>query len=352
IPVLVSHNWGDWNVKQEEAWNLFRALENSPKKVLYMGTRWENHGTPGGDYAKHVEMWMDHYLKGLDNGIDRLPSVVSQTSDYEGALGFKKGMPKTKPVELIAQESFTDDKYNWKLLPTEPVFFPGAPIGVAEFPSGGINTESHMNHHSRNKHDWFWFETPMLKRDVRIFGTPKVELWSTIYRTWISLTPVLVDVDPSAHLAVGNNHTTYCDPNAIQAGDTNQCTEPVVGVTRGFLDSRYRNGLHKEVEVTPGKSFDSTIVMKPQDYVFRKGHIIGLQIATEILEWHVPKAPAPCAAPDPNDPDQCATFRIDWTEGQTRLLLPIVDAPRDLGDLFDLMHQHDDECVLVPPVCP
>jgi predicted acyl esterase len=151
-------------------------------------------------------------------------------------------------------------------------------------------------------------------------------------------------MDPSAHLAVGNQHTPYCDPNQVQAGDTNQCTESVVGVTRGLLDSRYRNGLDKEVDVTPGESFKSTVVMKPQDYVFRKGHVIGLQIATEILEWHVPKAPAPCegidpANVDPNNPTAqagCAYFRIDWEDANTRLVLPVVGAPKNLMDLFDL----------------
>jgi X-Pro dipeptidyl-peptidase len=340
IPVLVSHNWGDWNVKQEEAWNLFNALTNTPKKVLYMGTRWHNHGTPGGQYQKHVEMWMDHYLKGVDNGIEKLPSVISQTSDYDGALGFKKGAPKVRNIDLIAQEAFLADEYSWKLLPTDPIFFPGAPPGVAAFPSAGANTESHMNHHARSHHDWWWFESPALAKDVRIFGTPKVQVWSTIYRRYITITPVLVDIDPAAHLTVGNQHTTYCDPAAVQEGDTNQCTEAVVGVTRGFLDSRYRKGLDQEVEVTPGESFGATVVMKPQDYVFRKGHILGLQIATELLEWHVPKAMAPCEV-DPNTvtvtPDACALFHIDWEKSQTRLTLPIVNGPKNPMDLFDIM---------------
>jgi hypothetical protein len=93
--------------------------------------------------------------------------------------------------------------------------------------------------------------------------------------------------------------------------------------------------------------------MKPQDYVFRKGHVIGLQIATEILEWHVPKAPAACEPADPTKPDDCAMFTVDWADGQTRLVLPIVDAPRDPNDLFHMVHDHDeDECSVVEPVCP
>ncbi|MDQ3915170.1 MAG: CocE/NonD family hydrolase [Actinomycetota bacterium] len=347
IPVLVSHNWGDWNVKQEEAWNLYRALTSSPKKVLYMGTRWHNHGTPGGDYDKHVDMWMDHYLKGVDNGIDKLPSVISQTSDYEGPLGFKKGMPKTKPVELIAQEAFLGGQYNWSLLPTDPIFFPGTAPTTARFPSANINTESHANHHSRSNHDWFWFESPVLKKDTRIFGEIKLRIWSTVHRRYITVTPSVSDIDPATHVAVGNNHVAGCTPEGA-TGDSNECTEALVSVTRGFLDSRYRNGLDKEVDLKPGKSTGMTVVMKPQDYTFRAGHQIGLQVATEILEWHLPKPISDCAgfdpaAIDPNSPQApaCAYFKIDWEKSQTKLILPVVNAPKDPSDLFDLMAGHD-----------
>ena len=345
IPVLVSHNWGDWNVKQEEAWNLYNALSNSPKKVLYMGTRWHNHGVPGGAYQKHVDMWMDHYLKGVDNGIDKLPAVISQTSDSEGPLGFKKGMPKTKPVELIAQEAFLGGQYNWALLPTDPIFFPGTQPTTAKFPSAGINTESHANHHGRSNHDWFWFESPVLAKDTRSFGEIKLRIWSTVHRKYITVTPSVVDIDPAKHVAVGNNHVASCEPEGVQE-DENDCTEGLVSVTRGFLDSRYRNGLDKEVDLEPGKSTGMTVVMKPQDYVFREGHQIALQVATEIIEWHLPKPIAGCevdpATVDPNAPDAaCAYFRIDWEKAKTRLILPVVNAPKDPADLFHVAgHQH------------
>jgi X-Pro dipeptidyl-peptidase len=353
IPVLISHNWGDWNVKQEEAWNLFRALRNSPKKVLYMGTRWHNHGTPGGDYDKHVDMWMDHYLKGVDNGIEKLPSVISQTSDYEGPLGFKKGMPKTRPVELIAQEAFLGGGYQWALLPTDPIFFPGTTPATAKFPSAGINTESHANHHARDNHDWFWFESPILKRDTRIFGEIKLRIWSTVYRKHITVTPVVVDVNPAAHTRVGQTHVSNCTPEGV-AADTNECTETLVGVTRGFLDTRYRNGLDKEVDLEPGKSTGMTVVLKPQDYTFRAGHQIGLQVSTEILEWHLPKVPAPCESVDPSEFDPngeprteveeqaaCGFFQVDWEKAKTRLILPVVNGPRNPNDLFDMAAGHD-----------
>ena len=38
IPVLVAHNWGDYNVKQSEGWNWFHALTSRPSACCTWGT--------------------------------------------------------------------------------------------------------------------------------------------------------------------------------------------------------------------------------------------------------------------------------------------------------------------------
>ena len=350
IPVLVSHNWGDWNVKQEEGWNFFHALKNSSKRVMYFGTRWEGHGTPSdAEYGQTISAWFDHYLMGIDNGIEKLPSIISQTSDYDGAGKWFRGKPKVTNIALVAQESVVTSTtdYKWKLLPSKPnlnalTVFGGQPT-VAKFPSAGINTESHALHHGRSNHDWFWFESPPLKRDMRIFGSPKVQVWSHVWRKWVTVTPSIADVDPEGHQTVGNQHVANCPPT-----EGAKCGQALVAVTRGWLDSRYRNGLAKQVELTPGKPFGLTIVAKPQDYTFKAGHVVGLNIQTEINEWSLPKQYPGCdRAPEPPPPagsstaEDCTNFYIDWKEAKTRLILPVVDAPRDLMDLFDLGgHDH------------
>ena len=333
IPVLISHNWGDWNVKQEEAFKMFHAIKNSPKKVLYMGNRYEGHGTPGGAYDKTVDAWFDHYLLGKDNGIEKMPQVVSQPADMDGPRKFIAGdYPFTMPITLYAQEApkLDPSDYEWTLLP-EPPNKNSLLKNVAQFASAGVNTESHANHHSRNNHDWFWFESPPLARDTRIFGSIKVKVWSTIYRDWITFTPTIVDVDPGCHLAVAGQHL----------GDPQCLNDPELGrrlhsVTRGWLDSRYRKGLHKQVLVEPGKSFGTTIVEKPQDYVFQKGHQIGLNIQTEINEWSLPKAFPGCGGVDPG----CAYLKIDWLEGKTKIILPVVMGKQHHMDLFSGGHGH------------
>ena len=327
IPVLISHNWGDWNVKQEEAINFYKALKHSRNKKLFMGTRWEGHGTPGGKYDLAVREWFDHYLMGKKNGAQNMPNVTSQMADHEGTQTWYSGKwPNTTNIKLIAQETpkTNPNDYQWKLLPMKPMTTGFKAPSKAEFISSGANSESHAAHHGRLNHEWFWFETPYLRKDVRIFGQIKLQIWSTVYRKWVTMTPSIIDVDPSEHVMVGSTHVGATDPKAL------------VGVTRGFLDSRYRRSLKKTKPVKPGRPFKMTVKTKPQDYTFDAGHYIGLNVQTEINEWATPKIYPGCESTD----QSCAYVRINWENAKTRLILPVVNAPKNPMKLFDLTGHH------------
>ena len=309
IPVLVAHNWGDWNVKQEEAFNLYRALDNARSRKLFIGTRWEGHGTPGGDYDRTVTRWFDHYLMGEANGITRSPRVHSEMSNYDGATSWYEGnIPSTERLVLHAQHRGTaaEDDYEWRLLTRMPR---GEGGPAARFVSTGTVTETAVNAAPRSNAGWMYFESPRLARDLRIFGSPRVKIWSRVERSWITYTPTLVDIDPAARVGVAGQQVTSDGKG-------------VVSVTRGWLDSRYRNGLDRQQNVAPGKPFGMTVVQKPQDYTFKKGHSIGLSIQTEIAEWATPKPYAGCASV------ACNTVTLDWRSGRTKLVLPVVGGAR------------------------
>jgi X-Pro dipeptidyl-peptidase len=238
IPVLVAHNWGDWNVKQEGI-NLYRALTGSSNRKLYMGTRWTGHGTPGGDFQRTVDEWFDHYLLGVSNGIERMPDVHSEMSTYDGPVGWYAGSwPKTRDVTLYAQHASGGD-YGWRLLLGRPQATPVSP--QATFVSMGTNTETTANANPRANGAWLWFETPRLARDVRIFGEIKVSLWSTVERQWITYTPTIVDVDPSQRL-LGPAQAIALDERGL------------LSTTRGWLDSRYRNWRRPGIPPCSGSS--------------------------------------------------------------------------------------------------
>jgi X-Pro dipeptidyl-peptidase len=301
IPVLVELNWGDWNVKQDTGIRYWQALTHSSLRRLAVGTRWQGHGYPEGEYKQLPHDWMDHFLRGVKNGVERIPEVITQTSDSKGAVGFVNGpVPRTTDVALYAQLA-TVNGFGQALLPTKPKSGVRSGPGVS-YPLTGNGSESGALVTARQGTQAAWFETPTLRRDARIFGSPTIKLWSTVQRSWVTYSVSVVDIDPAHYDSTGTRHPSK--KNAL------------LGVTRGWLDSRYRNGLATRQSWKAGAN-GVTVVAKPQDYVFRKGHAIGLLIMDVQTEWVVPKP-----YDDPAG-GQGATVTVDVT-GKTVLHLPVV----------------------------
>jgi X-Pro dipeptidyl-peptidase len=294
IPVMVVHNWGDWNVKQDTGYRLFEALTSSKEKRLYFGTRWEGHGRPGGNYKATKLAWIDRWVGGVKNGLERaLPTVVSQTSTSEGAGDFVWGKsPRTTPLTLSstadgrltagAAEAGSTGPIPFSVAGTESTALANlAPVT----PAGG----------------YVVLQSEPLAEDVRIFGSPTIDVAMGTGRTWTTLTPAVVDVDPGTR--AGGLAT---DPAAA------------VAVTRGWLDTRYAGGLDRLHADDDGDGvLRARVEAKPMDWTFRAGHRIALVVQTSSLEWAVPKAydGAPCPT--------CATWSLGLGP-ETSLTLPVV----------------------------
>ena len=294
IPVLVASNWGDWNVKQKNGWDAYHALTHSVSRKLYMGTRWAGHGTPPGvAYSVTVDKWFAHWLKGVNNGVQNMPAVTSETSDNVDAIGYLSG-PEPRPTQTRLYLASANGA--WAL---SPKMQHGR--GAAQFTPTGTNTESFAATHPFADAGYLGFASAPLTHDMRLFGRPVLHLWSTTQRQWVTLTPSLLDFDPSKYNGSGAQTSSF-DPSAA------------VALTRGWLDSRYRDGLDHEVPTTPGASTAMNIELFPTDYTVRKGHRLVLLVQSEDLDWAIAKP-----YPVPVDP----SVQIDWSNGQSWLSLPI-----------------------------
>lgn len=284
IPVLVAHNWGDWNVKQDTALRLFGALTRSPQSKLFIGTRWDGHGRPGGEYAAAKLAWIDRWVGGVRNGIETaLPKVTSQTSTSAGPDAFTAG-PAVSPLVLSSTGKFG--------LTTDSVV--AAPTAQVSFSVTGTESGALANLVPGASGDRVVFQTAPLTRDVRLFGSPTIKSSMATGRTWTTLTPTILDFDPAAR------------PGSV------------VAVTRGWLDTRYAGGLEKAV-VGDGKAIVTSVVAKPMDYLFKKGHRITLVLATSSLEWTLAKPydGAACAT--------CASYALQLGKA-TSVSLPLAGA--------------------------
>ena len=315
--VLLAHGWQDYNVKQEETialWNALRvddsrtaAVEGVPFKVLYMTQGTHSGGSSGAEWQPLLDRFLEHVLKGVNNGIDRDPVKVitrGRTLTNAGAVtnldpSFERDWPPpgTKPLDLYISRTFDED-------------VPGAPppgtgeTGVlstderpSEAPSfvyvdnGAVTEEASLRDATNEPgHGYYslYYRTEPLTRPLRIAG-------SAVFDVWVRgadgqhLTPLLVDRLPNGELRL---------------------------IERGFLNLNYRNGLERSQPLRPGEWGHARVEFLPQDFTVPAGHSIGLIIQSSNTVWAVPGTPGQV---------NIAHGRVPNTETTTgRLTLPVV----------------------------
>jgi putative CocE/NonD family hydrolase len=291
IPVLVAGNWGDWNVKQVNGWTAYHALTRSKARKLYMGTRWEGHGTPAGaGYDQAVDAWFARWLKGEKNGVEQdLPDLTTATADSAGTIGYRA--PRAARTWRL---SLGRTGTAWTLGPKTRQSDP------AQLPWTGTATESGSLAHLDTPGQHVAFLSPVLSSDLRVLGAPSLRLRVTSPCDYATLAVSLVDVEPARVSTTG----------AMIATDPSQ----LVAVTRGWMDSRYpRDGYAQKGTLTPGTPATVTVPIKPTDYTFRKGHRLALVVQTDAVEWVLPR---PCTGGAP-------VVEVLYGGGASALSLPL-----------------------------
>jgi X-Pro dipeptidyl-peptidase len=239
---LVAHGWQDYNVKQEEGVDLYRALTNTPFKRLYM---WQaGHSTPGaGNWQPLLDRFFDHTLLGVDNGVDTEPPVITEgRSATVKSTGFRSETawppPGTEMMRLT--------------------------LGSGSFTDMASTTEEQSTRMPEMQAGWLFFKGQPLAAGTRMTGAARLELSLSVDRDHAHLTPLLVDVAPD-----GTTRT----------------------VSRGFLNLAYRDGLAQSKPIPPNQPIQASVTFKPQDQTFDAGHRIGVILQGSNTVWAIPDNP-------------------------------------------------------------
>jgi len=263
--VLLAHGWQDYNVKQQEGTELFRALpvddrstprvEGVPFKLMYLTQGSHSGGTRGERWLPLLDRFLAHTLMGVDNGVRRAGPVITEGASSDGPTAFRTEadypLPSTDPTTL------------WLRSNQRGV---GALAGRPDR-TGGANTGSYVETGTSTEEvgsaSNLPYVSPPLTRATRLVGSAKLHAVVRMQNPTMHLTPVLVDIAPD-----GSRQT----------------------VERGFLHVDYRNGLD-ETEPAPGEWVRATVELLPQDYTFARGHRVGLQVQSSNTVWAVPGNP-------------------------------------------------------------
>jgi uncharacterized protein len=320
IPVYHLGGWYDSWGSQNANLN-YVTLSRSKKSLqrLIMGP-W-THGGRTRSYAGEAEFgpdaainfnefelrWFDHWLKGVDDGVDREPPVrifvmgggdAHKTSEGRIFVGGhwreEHEWPLARTVVtpyylhdnglLSRQKPASETTSAFEFDPRHPVPTLGGNISSHNAPPSHHNSierpgdsENLMEQGAYDqrcrseiwtcddtrplsaRNDVLVFQTEVLKEDLEVTGRLIVKLWASSSAPDTDFTAKLIDVYPPNH-----DFPAGVDLNI---GDS-------------IVRARYRNSLEHAELMKPGEVYPFTIEMYPTSLVFAKGHRIRVHISS------------------------------------------------------------------------
>ncbi len=278
--MLMSHGFNDWNVMPEHSYRIYKkAKEMGLETAIY----YHQFGHGGPPPLNMMNKWFTHYLHGIDNGIENEENkafIVREGDKMENPTAYKDyPNPDAKDVTFYLSSgapklgglSTTKTAKQSKETLVDNYSFSGEALAKAEI------TEHRL-----------LYVTPKLTKDLHISGTPKI-------------TVKLASNKPAANLSVWLVSLPWNDGRQVKTTDNI--------ITRGWADPQNYKSLSESEPLKPGKFYNVSFELMPDDQIIKAGQQIGLMIFSSDKEFTLhPK------------PGTELTVDLDGT----RLTLPVV----------------------------
>ena len=246
--VLMAHAFNDWNVVPEHSVRIYEALKAKgvPAQAFF-----HQGGHGGSPPMKMMNRWFTRYLHGIENDVEMDPR----------AWIVRENAARDKPTPY-------DDYPNPAASPVK--FYPlvGAPEQgqLATTPSPNQGTETLVDNFSFGgdalaQAEWtehrLMYVTPKLTMPVHISGTPSISIKLAINKSAANLSVWLVSLPWS---------------QARSAKITDNL------ITRGWADPQNYRSITESEPLEPGRFYEMTFDLQPDDQIIAKGQQIGLMI--------------------------------------------------------------------------
>ncbi|WP_202107326.1 CocE/NonD family hydrolase [Agromyces seonyuensis] len=319
--VFLVHGFNDDNVRMSQVGSYWDDLvaRDVPRKIWLAKV---GHIDPF-DFRREVwvdtlHRWFDQWLYGIDNGIMSEPQATIETEPgvYEDVESWP--VPGSEDVSLALTGADAATAGQLRFEPVE-----GAAARTVTTGASSAHSETNLIADPTGiRAQRTVFLSEPLTADLRISGTPRIELDASISGTQSNLSAILVDYGPTTRTprspgdGVVNTAERTCWGGQSAADDAcyleverRTTTADLWRVSRGVLDSSNRESVLAEAAspVVAGQQYGFDWALEPYDEVFEAGHRIGVVVSTN-LSGFVAGAPA--------------TVTVD--AATSRIVLPVV----------------------------
>ncbi len=253
--LLMSHGFNDWNVMPEHSYRIYKAAREKglPAKIYY-----HQNGHGGPPPFSMMNRWFTRYLHGIENGVETEPkawivrendeqSKPTPYTDYPNPAASEvnfylqggapaAGLLSTEKAEKAGKETLVDN-YS----------FSGSALAQADY------TEHRL-----------LYLTPVLQQEVHISGVPRIKL-------------KLAASKPAANLSVWLVSLPW------EEGRNTKITDNII--TRGWADPQNHASIRSSEPLEPGRFYELSFSLQPDDQIIRAGQQIGLLIFSSDKEF-------------------------------------------------------------------
>ncbi|MEV3991764.1 Xaa-Pro dipeptidyl-peptidase [Streptomyces sp. NPDC049837] len=276
--VFLVQGLNDWNVKTRHAGLLWEALEkHGVPRTLWLHRAGHSNPMPlrMEAWLDRLHQWFDFWLYDVDNGALDGPKVDVEQADFSWRQQREWPAPGTRDVTL----RLTADGG------LSPV--PGRPVRQTLHDAGRtLRAEQLVAFPEAANPNRLAYTTGPLAADLRVSGTPTMSVRASLDGTSPYVTALLVDYGTDTRATAGTVADTsqlVCYGEGVP-GDTGCAyrtrhrteTADFRIVSRGWLDARNRDSVERQSPVVEGREYRLEWEMQPQDYVFKKGHRLGV----------------------------------------------------------------------------
>jgi X-Pro dipeptidyl-peptidase len=243
---LMAHGFNDWNVMPEHSVRIYEALK---KKGLPVQAYYHQGGHGGEPPMKLMNRWFTRYLYGIENGVekDARAWIVREDADRKDPTPYAD-YPNPDAVKVPLHPNAGGGDLGNLTVVLKDGQGQEKLVDDVSFSGGDLAKEGSSTHR-------LIYATPALTRPVHISGTPRITLR-------------LACSKPAANLSVW----LVCLPTIEKAKITTNI------ITRGWADPQNYRSLTEREPLVPGRFYEMSFDLQPDDQVIPAGRKIGLMI--------------------------------------------------------------------------
>jgi len=253
--LLMAHGFNDWNVMPEHSYRIYKAAQDKglPCQIYY-----HQNGHGGPPPMALMNRWFTRYLHGIDNGVEKDAKawIVRENDEQANPTAYgdypnpaaspvnfflSPGAPQRGKLSIFEQETKAEETL------VDNYSFSGSALAQAEI------TDHRL-----------MYTTPIFADDVHISGTPKV-------------TVKLACSKPAANLSVWLVSLPWKKGRRVKITDNI--------ITRGWADPQNHSSLTDGKPLKPGRFYEVSFDLMPDDQIIPKGQQIGLLIFSSDREY-------------------------------------------------------------------